>query len=341
MSGERINVGQAPGDEEVARVICASVVKNASNVYATMEDIRATAMRRNLAQGIHTALLYQSGWFLHWAEGPVGAVTALFERVRKDSRHSAQHVLHRSRGRRLLMNTWSMMLSPSTESPAAFGERVMAIRERMHRGHQYPPTSVVCRLVMPMQLKEAQELPDPDNYHRVVVCAAAGNGAFDLVSWLAQERNAPKASRRHAGELDLDSGSEYVDFMHGGYPCRVVAAARSNLNHGLHRSLMPDWEVLVLLFSGETRNDIALLVRVRDAFHGLPAVPPLLALVPDAGAYTPIRHRAADFGLDCVPGGEIASDNSAAIWDVIRDRLARLGPPHTSDWAVISGLQDL
>ena len=71
------------------------------------------------------------------------------------------------------------------------------------------------------------------------------------------------------------------------------------------------------------------------------AVPPLLALVPDAGAYTPIRHRAADFGLDCVPGGEIASDNSAAIWDVIRDRLARLGPPHTSDWAVISGLQDL
>ena len=24
-----------------------------------------------------------------------------------------------------------------------------------------------------------------------------------------------------------------------------------------------------------------------------------------------------------------------------RDRLARLGPPHTSDWAVISGLQDL
>lgn len=71
---------------------------------------------------------------------------------------------------------------------------------------------------MPMQLKEAQELPDPDNYHRVVVRAAAGNGAFDLVSWLAQERNAPKASRRHAGELDLDSGSEYVDFMHGGYP---------------------------------------------------------------------------------------------------------------------------
>jgi succinylarginine dihydrolase len=57
-------------------------------------------------------------------------------------------------------------------------------------------------------------------------------------------------------------------------PCRVVAAARSNLNHGLHRSLMPDWEVLVLLFSGETRNDIALLERVRDAFHGLPAVPP-------------------------------------------------------------------
>lgn len=341
MSGERIDGGQAPGEEEVARVICASVVSNASNVYAMMEDIRATAMRRNPAQGIHTALLYQSGWFLHWAEGPVGAVTALFERVRKDARHSAQHVVHRSRGRRLLMNTWSMMLSPASESPEAFGERVMAIRERLHRGHQYPPTSVARRLVMPMQLKEARELPDPDTYHRVVVCAAAGNGAFDLVNWLAQERAAPKASRRHAGELDLDSASEYVDFMHGGYPCRVEAAARSSLNQGLHRSLMPDWEVLVLLFSGEPRRDIALLERVREAFHGLPAVPEVLAMVPDATAYAPIRQSAIDFGLACLPGGVLSSDNSAAIWDVVRERLARQGPPHTSDWAVISGLQGL
>jgi len=139
----------------------------------------------------------------------------------------------------------------------------------------------------------------------------------------------------------MDSGSEYVDFMHGNYPCRVVAAARSSLNHGLHRSLMPDWEVLVLLFSGEARHDIALLKRVREAFHGLPAVPEVLALVPDAAAYTPIRQSAIDFGLACVPGGMIASDNSPAIWEVVGKRLAGLGPPHTSDWAVISGFQGL
>jgi len=236
-----------PVEEEVARVICASVVSDANNVYATMEDIRDSAMRHNVKQGIHTALLYQSGWFLHWAEGPVGAVSTLFDRVRRDHRHNAQHVVHRSRGRRLLMNAWSMMLSPATENPEAFGERVMAIRTRMQQGSQFSPTSVVRRLLMPMQLKEALELPDPEAYHRVVVCAAAGNGGFDLVKWLAERHGAPRSSRRHAGETDLDSGSEYVDFMHKGHPCRVIAAARSNLSQGLHRSLMPDWEILVAL----------------------------------------------------------------------------------------------
>lgn len=330
-----------PAEEEVARVICASVVSDATGVYATMENIRESALRHNPKQDIHTALLYQSGWFLHWAEGPNGAVTNMLERVRKDSRHNAQHVVHRSRGRRLLMNAWSMMLSPSTENPETFGERVMAIRERMHQGLQFPPTSVVRRLLMPMQLKEALELPDPESYHRVVVCSAAGNGGFDLVKWLAERHGVPRASRRHAGELDLDSGSEYVDFMHGGYPCRVVAAARSNLTQGLHRSLMPDWEILVLLFSGEPRRDTALLERVREAFDGLPAVPELLAMVPSASAYLPVQQAAKACGLVCRNGGVISGEDSEAIWDAMRDRLAQLGPPHTSDWAVLSAFQDL
>jgi hypothetical protein len=338
--GTPLTAPAEPGEEDVARVICASVVTDASGVYATMENIRDSALRHNPVQGIHTALLYQSGWFLHWAEGPVGPVTSLFERVRKDHRHNAQHVVHRSRGRRLLMNTWSMMLSPSTEGAEAFGERVMAIRARMHEGTQYPPTSVVRRLLMPMQLREALELPDPESYYRVVVCAAAGNAAFDLVNWLAERHDVPKASRRHAGELDLDSGSEYTDFMLGGYACRVIAAARSNLSQGLHRSLMPDWQVLLLVFSGDPRRDTALLERVRDAFKGLPATPELVTTVPTAKAYVPIQQAANACGLVCLNGGVIAGHDSQSLWAVVQDRLAQLGPPHTSDWATLNALGD-
>jgi hypothetical protein len=62
----------------------------------------------------------------------------------------------------------------------------------MNRGIQYAPTSVIRQLVMPMRLPQARDLPDPEAYHRIVVCAAYGNGAFSLVHWLAQQNNCPR-----------------------------------------------------------------------------------------------------------------------------------------------------
>jgi endonuclease-3 len=153
-------------------------------------------------------------------------VRALFDRIRQDPRHQDQVILHHSRGRRLLMTPWSMLLSPSFESAEHFAHRVQVLREKMQAGSQYAPTSVIRQLIMPMRLKDAREMPDPEAYHRVVVCAASGNGAFALVHWLAQQHNLPKESRRMAGESDLDSGSDYVEFMAGEHPCRVIAVAR-------------------------------------------------------------------------------------------------------------------
>ena len=42
---------------------------------------------------------------------------------------------------------------------------------------------------------------------------------------------------------------------------------RANVAQGLHRSLVPDWRFLVLLFNHEMKRNLALLERVRDAFH--------------------------------------------------------------------------
>ena len=327
-----------PGEEAVERVICASQVTDRNGVYATMEHIRAHALKHNPAMGIHVALLYQSGWFLHWAEGPRAAVRTLFERIRQDPRHHDQYVLHHSRGRRLLMTPWSMLLSPSPESTEHFGARVLALRVKMQGGVQYAPTSVIRQLMMPMRLPEAQSLPDPEAYHRVVVCAASGNGAFGLVHWLSQQQNLPKESRRLAGESDLDSGSDYVDFMHAGFPCRIIAVARSNLAQGLHRSLVPDWRFLVLLFTVEMKRNVALLERVREAFQDLHQSPEVVTVAPDIQTLAQIDRAARPLGLRCLEGGLLNDGDCEGIWQTISARLDQLGEPRRSGWDTVSSL---
>ena len=329
----------ATGQEKVDRVICASRARQHDNVYATMEAIRARALHHNPPSGIHTALLYQSGWFLHWAEGPRQSVSDLFGRIALDTRHHSQIVVHASTGRRLLMTPFSMMLSPSNESVESFGERVRALRVRMDTGDgQLAPTSVIRNLMMPMRLPQAQQLADPEAYHRVVVCAAAGRAAFDLTRWLSEQKSVPRESRRLAGETDRDSGSEYVEFMQGDEICRVIAIARSGLTQGLHRSLAPDWHYLVLLFCGEPRRDEALLDRVREAMGNLPRRPALVALAPDARTHQQVQQAAKARGLDCTEGALARDHEESAIWRDISSRLEGLGPPQQSIWPVFKNV---
>lgn len=298
-------------------------------------------MRHNPAAGIHVALLYQSGWFLHWTEGPSGAVNALFERISLDDRHYAQHVVHHSHGRRLLMTPWSMMLSSSAESGATLGGRVMHLRAEMKAGYQFAPNSVIRRLTAPMQLPQALQLPDPESFHRVGVVSAAGNGAFDLVRWLSERAHVPTARRRFAGETDLDSGSEFVDFMRGATPCRVIAVARADLNHGLRRAFMQDWQVLVLLFSGDLKRDTALLERVHEALHDLPSAPDLVAMAPDAETHKHMEPAARATGLRWARGDVAPDHDWKAMWQGIDARLNQLGEPPSSIWAMAAGSIDV
>lgn len=327
-----------PGGDEVDRVICASVATDRANVYATLEKIRDRALRHNPSVGVNAALLYQSGWFLHWAEGPSAAVRHLFERIGQDGRHHSQYVVHYSRGRRLLVTPWSMMMSPSTESAGDFGGRVMQMRQRLSEGVQYSPPSVIRRLSAPMRLPQAQGMTDPEAFHRVGVCAAAGNDAFDLVHSLARQHGVAAASRRFAGATDLDSGSDMVDFMRGDLPCRVIAVPRADLAHGLRRAYMPDWRFLMLLASGDPRRDDALLERVAEAFHGLPCTPDLLAVAPDAAALAAFAAQAAARGLTLAGQDVAPAGDASALWSVAQRELEAAGDPPSSAWDVFEPL---
>lgn len=323
-----------PGEDEVERVICASLAAHKDSIYATMESIREHALRHNPTVGIHVALLYQSGWFLHWAEGPSEHVNALFERIRQDQRHHSQYVVHHSRGRRLLMTPWSMMLSSSTESGAQLGGRVMHLRAEMKAGRQFAPNSAIRRLTAPMQLPQALQLADPESYHRVGVISATGNSAFDMVHWLSERAHTPTARRRFAGETDLDSGSEFVDFMRGSMPCRVIAVARADILHGLRRAFLQDWQLLILLFCGDVRKDTALLTRVRAALQDLPVTPDLLAIAPDKTTHARMETAARANELPLHRSLHVEGDWNA-IWQAACAHLEQIGDPRNSVWDVL------
>lgn len=308
-------------------------------LFAQMQDIRQSSLRHNAPLNIHAALVCQSGWFVHWIEGPGNTARELLDRVRHDQRHHSQRVLHQSRGVRFLPTPWSMMLYPSTEPPAAFGQRVLDLRFLMDQGRQFAPTSVIRRLSGPMQLPGAQDREDPEAYHRLGVCSAGANEAFDLVRWLADAHEGAVSRRRAAGESDLDSSSDYVDFMTPGSngmpePCRVIAISRPGLQHGFRRAFLPDWPHMVLLFGGDGRRDAALMDRVRDAFAGLPFMPTLLGIAPDTATHERMGAMAQAAGIGYLNMGVMSPADCASIWHVVGEHLRQFGPPPSSVWAV-------
>ncbi len=306
---------------------------SANGLFAQMEAIRQSSLRHNAPLGVHAVLISQSGWFIHWVEAPGDAARELLARVRNDLRHHSQRVLHHSRGMRFLPTPWSMVLSPSTESAADFGARVLDLRYMMEQGRQFAPTSVIRRLTAPMQLAMAQG-DDPEAYHRVGVCSAGANEAFDLVRWLAQRHDTPVHARRYAGETDMDSATDYVDFMEGGEPCRLIAISRPSLQHGMRRAFLPDWPYMLLLFVGDSRRDGALMDRIRDAFASLPFTPTLLGVAPDTTTHDRMQGMAQAAGLRYESLGVMSSAESPAVWQVLRMHLEQAGAPPSSVWAV-------
>ena len=320
-----------PGGQDVERIISASLATSTQGVYEQMEAIREFSLRRDLPLGVHGALLYQSGWFVHWAEGPGATVRELLELTRRDHRHHSLRVIHQSRGQRLLLTPWSMMLSPSMESAADFGHRVMALRQQIDQGRQFAPTSVIRRLSAPMQLREALNLADPESFHRVGVCST-GNEAFDLVDWLGEHYGEPTARRRFAGERDLDSASDYVEFMHAGHPCRVIAVSRQGLLHGLRRAFLPEWPLFLMLLSGQQRHDDALMSRVAGACSGLPYHPDFLGVAPDRETHQRMASLAETESLTYTCAGVGSSQELPAVWKAASEHLEQLGAPHTTLW---------
>jgi hypothetical protein len=209
---------------------------------------------------------------------------------------------------------------------------VQRLRQYLLQGVQFAPTSVARRLSTPMRLPEVRDRPDPEQFHRVGVCSAAGDHAFALVRHLGTEQDQPVYGRRFTGKDDADSASDYVDFMHLGEPCRVIAVSRNGLAHGVRRAFLPDWPHLLLLLSGRPANDEALLQRLAGSRMGLPRFPALLGVAPDEATHAAAAALAKGLGLAYTPAGLAPVGDLNAAWQALAAILAQSGPAASSMW---------
>lgn len=299
----------------VSRIVYASESNVHDSVYAQMERIRASALRHNVPARIHTALLYQSGWFVQWSEGPADALQQLVERVQRDPRHRNMRVVHSSTGPRLLGGPWSMAIVDAREDPAAMQDRVARASHAAVRGRQYPLPAIWRHLstphVVPAQPGEA------DPFLRILACAAGTREAFELVDWLGRRHGRPVVHRRFAGEQGLDIGTDYVDFAEDGQDFRVIAMARNGLQLPLTRAFIPDYSWVVLLLDGEAGADLALLRRLGEACAGLAPVPPVAGVASQPDVHTAALAAAAECGLAYSP--VLANPDSASgVWQALR-----------------------
>ena len=248
------------------------------SIYTEVQRIRASAVRHNEPAGVATALLYQSGWFAQWKEGPGQALLNIMDRVEADPRHRNMRIIHSSRGPRLLAGPWSTAIVHCDETAADMEQRVELLYRELKQGRHCSPQTLWRRLSTPMRHPGAALQADPDAFQRVLVCAAEGMGSFRLVRWLAEEYDEEVVNRRFAGASDLDVGTDYVDFSEGGRVIRVIAMARHGLSLPLTRAFLPDYSHIVLLLSGDMERDLSLAQRVVQACNGCAAPPALLGV---------------------------------------------------------------
>jgi len=287
-----------------------------------MEAIRAAAVRHNVPVGVHTALLYQSGWFVQWKEGPEEALHGLMEHVAADPRHHSLRIVHFSRGHRLLSGPWSMAIVQTDEPREVMARRVARLRRNMEEGVQYSPPAVWRQLSTPMEHPGASQQTNPDAFQRIMVCCAAGSTSFDLVQWLSRHKDRTVVHRRFAGDEGLDVGTDYIDFLDDDRVMRVIAMARKGLAVPLTRAFVPDYSHIIVLLSGEPERDLPLMQKVADACAGLLVTPVLLGVAEHPASHArpfALAHRLGLIYLDA----QAHPQHSAGVWEAVYPLLAR------------------
>ncbi len=309
--------GALRGEEPaVARLMYASLSTVSHSVFEEIDKIRLRSMQRNALDKISVALLYQSGWFAQWMEGPAEGVQAVLARVSADPRHQSLHVLHQSSGPRRLAEPWSMAIVQTREESAEFANRVMTLHQEYLSKRQGEPAAIWRRLSTPLTNPGASRQALSDHFQRVMVCSALGTDSFNLVRWLGKTFSTEVVHRRFVGSRPetMDVGTDYVDLETGQTVRRIIAMARHGLQIGLTQAFLSDYSHVIVLLSGLRERDHSLMERLLKACEHLAHRPVIVGLGPPDADHKTLQELASRAGLiylDC----DIAGDtNPESLW---------------------------
>lgn len=305
-----------PRSDAVDSVVYASRACFEGTPLAQIRHIGATAAARNAAMGVASTLIYQSGWFVHWLEGPGTAIDQVLTRIARDARHRHMRLLHRETTERRLLVPWSSAVMESPETPESLGRRIDLFRHARRERLALAPAQLLRLLSTPLSGTAGNPFLPPQPIQRLMVSARHSGRATSLVHWLARKHRRKISHGRFNGETAPTLSIRLVDFGHQGQTRRVVALPSSGLGLGIVQALLNDYGHLLLLFEGDAEHDRQLMQVAADCLHRLqgPSRPGLIGLGLDPALEAETCAMAHQAGLSLRHIGRQAPDASGNGW---------------------------
>lgn len=137
---------------------CLVYVSQATHDFSDEElaDLLAVSRRNNAATAITGLLMYESRVFMQALEGPRAQVEALFERIRRDARHTDVQIICEDTIQARYFGPWRMAFQRATDRDLSPGEGFSSILENYRRGTL---SAIDGRLVFSMLVLFKERLP--------------------------------------------------------------------------------------------------------------------------------------------------------------------------------------
>ena len=258
----------------ITRVICASV----SLVQGSVMEHLFLRRNRLLAAGrdplVKCALLYASGWFVCWLEGPQEAVEKVLQRLAADPHNERQAVIHRSRGAATLTEPLGIVVTQSTEGAGAYERRIRQYRQDPERSATMEPAAVWQCLSAPCTVpNDISHSRRPDRH--VALVSAEDNGPIDLLRKLGERFGSRVVYQRFAGARShsTDVGLAYVDVQVEREIRRIYLLSRRALGLPLVHRTLEGLDEMVMLMGSRPGAAIELAASVADCVNALPRAP--------------------------------------------------------------------
>ncbi|HSI53851.1 MAG TPA: BLUF domain-containing protein [Ramlibacter sp.] len=293
---------QAPGraPAEVVRVICASISLVQGSVMDELFQMRNHVGGHGTNPVVKCALLYTSGCFAFWFEGPGPAVQKLLKRAATDPRHERFVTIHRSKGAPTLTEALSVVATQGGGGPGSFGRRVRQFREEMDRSDTVEPALVWQSLMAPCAVATDRGHALRIDRH-VALVSAEDNGPIDLLRRVGELHCSPVVYQRFAGSRihSTDVGLAYVDVRVQQHVTRIHLLSRRALPHRMVRLSLDGLDELVMIMGSRPAAAIELASGVADCVNAM-ARPPAICQVTDreevAATVGRLLHRSSTWG---------------------------------------------